>query len=376
MRPRLSCLHGLCVVLTLVTAACGAAGSPPGGSSVAPAASAERASPASSGTGSTQPSVSAREPAKPSAGGAATANLSAKPAAGAPITIAWAAPAPDYTPYWVAADEGLFAKHGQNVRLQYIQSGAATQALAAHDIDILSSSGEGINLRAEGQDVKYFATINHTLRYGIYTQKGNQVTISVQGLTGKNYGALAPGAAPDIFVHEYLSQKGVDPAVLKVTYGLGSEAIFAALETGKLEFGALSPPFSFKAQASPSITTLVEAGTVQIPGTTGSLMAYTDWISKHEEEAKGIILALKDAAAFVKQQPAETQQIIAKYLKFDQPTAKQIYDFGAKSWGAPDLLADAQGIQVALKYATNPGAKSLTPADLIYADNKLAKSVQ
>jgi ABC-type nitrate/sulfonate/bicarbonate transport system substrate-binding protein len=38
-----------------------------------------------------------------------------------PVTVAYSATSGTFSPLWVAADQGLFAKHGLDVRMTYIQ---------------------------------------------------------------------------------------------------------------------------------------------------------------------------------------------------------------------------------------------------------------
>ena len=69
---------------------------------------------------------------------------------GSKVRIAQAAVASAFAPYWVASERGMFKSNGIDVNLTLLGPAASSQALAAEDIDILSASGEGINLRAEG----------------------------------------------------------------------------------------------------------------------------------------------------------------------------------------------------------------------------------
>jgi len=260
------------------------------------------------------------------------------------------------------------------VDLQFIAPAAATSALASHGIDILSTSGEGINLRAEKVDVKYFGTLNHALAFGFFARKGGPSSIS-PSMAGQSVAATTSGSASDIFAREFLTQKGVDPSKMKFIFTQDIPAILAGLESGNFDMASIPPPISFQAEANPNITTIAPAGSARVPGTTGSLLAFTDWISSHENEAKSVMQALLDGIAFAKDSPDEAQRILAKYLKTDdQAILKRTYDFSLKIWG-PTLEADKEGLRVALKYAANPNAKAVTIDELIYQNNRLANSL-
>ncbi|HLC27409.1 MAG TPA: ABC transporter substrate-binding protein [bacterium] len=299
-------------------------------------------------------------------------------ARGRKIKIAWAAAAADYAPYWVALENGLFKKNGVEVDLMYLSPAASAQALAAGDIDLLSSSGEGINLRAEGVDVKYLATVNHYLiPFGLYARQGGPSAISSAGFAGKSLAVTSPGSATDIFARYLLSQYQVDLSKVQFVYTQGIPAIYSGLASGKFDLGSLPVPAALTAESDKAIQTLSAVGKAKVPGTTASLMGKTDWIRAHETEAKGILRATLDAIAWSKAHSGETQQIIGKYLKMeDRKVLQGMYDVFSKVWGAPNLQVDLEGLRVAIQYSPNPKAKTLLINDLVYEDNKLAKSIK
>jgi len=123
---------------------------------------------------------------------------------GVKVRIAQAAIASAFAPYWVASQRGMFKSNGIDVDLTLLGPAASSQALASDDIDILSASGEGINLRAEGMDVKYFGTVNHVLDFGLYARKGGPSSISAREFEGKSIAVTSPGSATDILLVMFL----------------------------------------------------------------------------------------------------------------------------------------------------------------------------
>src|SRR5437773_9766417 len=65
----------------------------------------------------------ASAPAPASASAAAPAAVPTSDAALAKVVIAYSSIAGDYTPLWVTAETGLFARHGLDVEVTYIASG-------------------------------------------------------------------------------------------------------------------------------------------------------------------------------------------------------------------------------------------------------------
>ena len=78
----------------------------------------------------------------------------------------------------------------------------------------------------------------------------------------------------------------------------------------------------------------------------------------------------------MRERPEETQEIIAAYIKIkDTKMLQKIYAVYTKIWGTPNLEADQAGLKVALMYAPNPKAKTVSVDDLIYENNKLARAI-
>ena len=295
---------------------------------------------------------------------------------GIKVRIAQAAIATAFAPYWVASERGMFKSNGIDVDLTLLGPAASSQALASDDIDILSASGEGINLRAEGVDVKYFGTVNHVLDFGLYAKKGGPHSISASEFEGSSIAVTSPGSATDIFARYVLAQHSIDPSKLKFLFTQGLPAIHSGLSSGQFDLGGLSVPLSLYAESDKSIQTLIASGQARVPGTTASLIAKTSWIRNHETEAKAILRSLSTAVQWMRGHSEETQEIIAARLKIkERDTLQKIYSIYTKIWGTPNLEADQAGLKIALIYSPNPKSKAVSVDDLIYENNKLAHAI-
>ncbi len=268
---------------------------------------------------------------------------------GVKVRIAQAAIASAFAPYWVASQRGMFKSNGIDVDLTLLGPAASSQALASDDIDILSASGEGINLRAEGMDVKYFGTVNHVLDFGLYARKGGPSSISAREFEGKSIAVTSPGSATDIFARYVLAQYSIDHSKLKFLFTQGLPAIHSGLSSGQFDLGGLSVHLSLYAEREQSIQTLIASGQARVPGTTASLIAKTSWIRNHETEAKAILRSLSTSVRWMRERPEETQEIIAGNLKIkDKNILQKIYSIYTKIWGTPNLEADQAGSDSAL----------------------------
>src|SRR5437899_2093184 len=77
-----------------------------------------------------------------------------------PVIVGYAAISGSFAPLWVAFDQGLFAKHGLDVKLTYIQGNRVMMsALTAGEIHLYQGGAEGlIRLISGGGDGIFIAS--------------------------------------------------------------------------------------------------------------------------------------------------------------------------------------------------------------------------
>src|SRR5690348_3113677 len=137
MAPRLTALAMLPILVALLVACAGASSTPTAPASAPPPAAASAAA---------------------AAGGAAAASDPATSGPALHTSAAYQAIGAASAPIWVTDEAGLFAKHGLDVDLQYLQGNASYAALIAGQIDFLFGNPHNfVSLEAEGADVKVLA---------------------------------------------------------------------------------------------------------------------------------------------------------------------------------------------------------------------------
>src|SRR5215212_8786804 len=82
-------------------------------------------------------------PGRPAALAAEAATSAASPAL-RQIEVPLASSAATITPFWVAADQGLFSRQGLEVELPYMPPATATQALSAGSVPIAAVGGSTV----------------------------------------------------------------------------------------------------------------------------------------------------------------------------------------------------------------------------------------
>jgi NitT/TauT family transport system substrate-binding protein len=303
----------LLIAVALLALACG------------PGQTAPPAAPSGSGGSAAPPAAGAAPSASaPAAGSAATA----APPALTPIRIAYSELTPAQYPNWVAYEYGLYAKHGLEAQLNYITSAQTTTAVIGGDVDVALGGGfAAMSSRIAGSDLVIFLGVTTFYPYEFMVTSD---IASPGDLRGKTLGISRFGSSSDVGTRVALSYLGLDPEH-DVTYlQVGSLAErFAAMKSGQIAGGLASPPqiTPLKKQGFKSLLDLASTG-LETLNNTG--MASAAWLRANDATAQAFTEAIIEGFAYAANHRAETEKVIAQYLKLDDPeAAAEAYDFYA-----------------------------------------------
>jgi len=111
-------------------------------------------------------------------------------------------------PIWLAADAGLYAKHGVNVDLKYLAATSAVQAMLSGGEDVGLVGNQGIDAKLEGAELVYVAGGVPTFVFQLY---GRPEIKTVAELKGKVVAVTQPAASTDYAMRMVLRKNGLDP---------------------------------------------------------------------------------------------------------------------------------------------------------------------
>src|SRR5215813_5170074 len=135
------------------------------------------------------------------------AEISGKPEK-SEVRVAYVSPSAAFTPLYVAADAGFFAKYGLKVRPQIIGTGTGRKALLSEEIDILVDGPLLIAAKLGGAGVKYFGAYIQRYIFQIWGAKG---ITAMEQLKGKMVAVATPRGAIEIATREALKKQGLTP---------------------------------------------------------------------------------------------------------------------------------------------------------------------
>jgi NitT/TauT family transport system substrate-binding protein len=271
-----------------------------------------------------------------------------------------------FAPLWIAADKGLFKKHGLNVDIRYIAPATATQALLAKNLDIINPGGEIVEAGLNGEPVVYIAGILNRAVMSIYAKPE---IASMADLKGKVLGVTVPGATTDFAARVLLQQAGLIPGKdVKLLYLKGMVEILAGINQGHAVAGIFTAPTTLKARSA-GLKELVNVTEKNIPMVHAGLATTRDYLRANPDQARRFLQAYLEGIKIAKTEPDLAKQVIGKYTKTTDPDdLEDSYQAFLPAWERLPLVP-AAAVQTLLDFAKHPAAKTAKPETLI--DNSI-----
>jgi aliphatic sulfonates family ABC transporter substrate-binding protein len=217
----------------------------------------------------------------------------------------------------VGVKQGIFAKHGFNVDVLPLATGAqANQALAANQVDW---SGGGIE-----STVVAWATGLPFNAYAMYAKGGDSYGILVRNdanihspadLAGKKV-AVPQGTAPAQGLSQVMKHAGLAPDAVKrvnATYSnMGQMLVQGSVDA----MVGLEPFLTLTDEVMAGKATLLMRLGKEVQG--GGFFLITDaWAKAHPDKIEDAVAALWESQQWVRQHPADAAKIAAEFLKVE-----------------------------------------------------------
>ena len=322
---------GLVLALSLLLAACGGAAPAPGPASASAAAPAKPSAAAASAA------------AKPSAPSAAS---SAGSAGGTKIAVAYSVGSPGFWPLYMAADTGIFQKHGLDATLQLIPGApTATAAMISGQVQFAQfGGGAAMSAAANGSDLVILGIVVPVDQFVIY---GNNEVKTQADLKGKKIGVVALGGSEDnIAVRNGLAHVGLDPDKDVQILPVGQDRV-SAMINGAIQAAALTPPDTLKAEAN-GFHSVLDMAALHLPHLGQSSVSTRAYVTAHPDVAQSYVDSIIEGIAKLKSDRALAISVLGKRIKSDDQKAMGVaYDFYTKEIfptypePKPELFKDA-----------------------------------
>ena len=235
------------------------------------------------------------------------------------INLGYSAISGSFAPLWVGFDQGLFSKHGIDLKMAYIQGNRVMlSALTAGEIQLYQGGAEGlIRLVSGGGDGIFVATQYNFV--GHYVLMTDPSITRVEELRGKRI-ALDPTSPTYGYMLKVLEQVGLKKEdVSFVQFGTAGQPERAMAVLRKQAAATiLTAPNTYAAekQGLRKFSVIRDLGIRQLITITATTKKY---LRERRDAVDAFLHGYIEALAYVKAQKDVTMRVIAKYTRQRDP---------------------------------------------------------
>jgi NitT/TauT family transport system substrate-binding protein len=285
-----------------------------------------------------------------------------------PVRAAYNAISATQATLYITWKAGLFAKHGLDVDLRFIEANNSVAALIAQEVDIATVGGDLVaSSVASGADLVILATPLNTYPQMLMTIP--EITTAAE-LRGKRLGVSRFGAITDAAARAALAHFGLRPNEDVELVQVGGESeLLAAMQNGAVQAVILSPPADGPARRA-GFRLLLDISTLGLPQPAANLGTTRRFASAQPQVVDRFLRAYLEGIREYKTNPTAATRWFAEYARLDDPDLiRDNLDWVERT--LPRLpLPTAEGMQSILTRLApdNPQVTSLTPTDLMDPD--------
>ena len=229
---------------------------------------------------------------------------------------------------WVAQERGIFAKHGLEGELLYINSGTMNiAALLGGSVQIAGGGPVSIEARLRGIKLTILGNPLPWLASNLVVHPDIK---GIPDLPGKLAGISRFGSSTDQGFRYLFRKNGLNvDRDLKMLQMGGDSSRVAALKTGTIQYTFLGAAATDNARAL-GFRVLATAQQMAIPFPWTSVVVEETWLNKNRELAYRYMKCSTEAIVTLKRNRADSERIISKYMKInDAKLAATEFDFVA-----------------------------------------------
>jgi ABC-type nitrate/sulfonate/bicarbonate transport system substrate-binding protein len=227
---------------------------------------------------------------------------------------------------WVALDKGIFAKHGLEGELLYINSGTMNiAALLGGSVQIAGGGPVSIEARLRGVKLTILGNPLPWLASNLVVHPDIK---GIPDLPGKLAGISRFGSSTDQGFRYLFRKNGLNvDRDLKMLQMGGDSSRVAALKTGTIQYTFLGAAATDNARAL-GFRVLATAQQMAIPFPWTSVVVEETWLNKNRDLAYRYMKCATEAIVALKRNRADSERIISKYMKINDPKlAATEFDF-------------------------------------------------
>jgi NitT/TauT family transport system substrate-binding protein len=230
-----------------------------------------------------------------------------------PFRVGFPSLATGFAPSWVAADKGIWKKHGLEVELIFLRGGSRTvSAMIGGSVDFIIGSDLGATTAIlQGANITRVGVTTNTLGYSMVSQPGVK---TVRDLKGKIIGITPGRDAAYARVVKLLRDNGMDASrdVTFLSVGDGGPAArVAALSSGVIHATMFTPPSDMISEkAGMRILTKIDVANIG-----GGLNTTVAALQRNRAQVLRFMRGYMEAIYYLKNHRDESLKVFSKYVR-------------------------------------------------------------
>jgi NitT/TauT family transport system substrate-binding protein len=282
------------------------------------------------------------------------------------VTLSYVSVTANYAPVFVAANAGLFARHGLDAELTYVASGPTSiQSLVGGDLQfVIGAAPAPAAAYANGAPVQILLGWLPSLDLLFMVDPSIS---SPEQLRGKAIGVTRLGGLPHVAARLALKHWGLDPDgdVQYLQMG-GTPEILSGMQQGIVVGGAYAHPTNLRAQQL-GFRVLGDFAEMGIPYQSGVVVGMQPYVEANPEVARRIARAITEAIKVSFTDDETTVAAVANYTRVDDPALLQESLRRYRGVGQRVPYPSLAGLQTVLDEVaeSDPRARAVRPEDLV-----------
>jgi len=242
------------------------------------------------------------------------------------LSVSYSERVGSYLPLILAADQGIFKKHGLDPELVLLTGATGMSALLSGQVQIAQIGGsEVVSAEAGGSDLIVSGNLGAVSSYVFIVTPEIQ---TLDDLKGKQVGISSVGGSADIATRTSMHHFGLDPDKDITIVAMGSlQNRTAGLRNGAIQAAPANPPDSLLLQRE-GFHALFNIADLEIPTANATIVAQRSWINQHRDVFQAWNDSVVEASGLAKAKPEVGLPVLKTFLQSDDDELmRSTYDF-------------------------------------------------
>jgi NitT/TauT family transport system substrate-binding protein len=239
-------------------------------------------------------------------------------------------------PVVVAMRRGFFKDEGIDVDKIQMQPAVGVKALVSGDVDYLLAWGSALRAAVTGVPIK--AVVGLASR-PLHVLVARPEIKTPKDLKGKVIGVDSVAGTVDYLSRVALRHFGMEPEKeVKIIVTGESSTRLAALHAGSIDATLIDVAFAVKAEEEGFRRIIYLGDIIELP--LSGIAVMDRRLQSHREQVKKVARAALRGTRFMKQNRAETVQMLADYLRITPSQSAKAYDTSIQSFTDDGMISD------------------------------------